>query len=334
MGEPATIDVHSHILKEEWFEGTRRDYKAYIPRFVKQSRDLYIIKADQPPLNLIQIPDTISKEGKRLKALDAMKIDLQVIAPMPLFFFYRAPTAAGVELNRIQNDGIAQSVRDGDGRFLGMCSVPLQDPKAAVAELRRATKKLGLRGVEIGTNVAGKNLDDRSLWPFYEAAQELGTPIMIHPMDVVGKDRLAKYYLGNFIGNPLETTIAAASLIFGGVLDAFPRLKFYLVHGGGFLPYQIWRFDHGYGVRPEAKTCAHRPSYYLKMLHIDTMLFDPRTIEYLIRLQTPDRVVLGTDYPFDMADRKMISVMRRVSITREGMLKILNRNAARLFDIR
>jgi aminocarboxymuconate-semialdehyde decarboxylase len=195
--------------------------------------------------------------------------------------------------------------------------------------------ELGLRGVEIGSHVNGRNLDDRGLWPFYGRVERLGVPIMIHPAEPPGRDRLSRYQLVNFIGFPLETTIAGASLIFGGVLKDFPNLKVYFVHGGGFLPYQRGRFEHGYEVREDPKTNIKKPpSQYFKLLYFDALTHDQQAMEYLISSVSPRKVMLGTDYPADMTDPDLVGKIQRVrTISESDKERILWGNAAELFKL-
>jgi aminocarboxymuconate-semialdehyde decarboxylase len=176
----------------------------------------------------------------------------------------------------------------------------MQDGRAAAAELQRACGTLGYHGVTIMTHVAGRNLDDRDLDPFWAAAEEAGAPIIIHPAYVIHSPRLDKYYLMNLAGNPYDTSIAAASMVFGGVCDRFPDLKVILVHGGGHFPYQVGRLTHGWTVRPETRELKTPPLDYLKWFYYDTLLYFGPALRYLAEVVGAERLMLGTDYPFDM----------------------------------
>lgn len=218
---------------------------------------------------------------------------------------YRLPPEEGRRWSELLNDSVAEdlsSVR-GDVQFAALANVPMQDAKAAAQELERCVSRHGFRGAMIATNVAGDNLDEDRFDPFWQKAQELGVPVVLHPFAVIGPDRLERFYLNNAIGNPTDTTIAAASLIFGGVLDRFPDLQIVLMHGGGFLPYQYGRLGRAHEVRPEPKeNGAGMPRDYLRRFLFDSIVFSPPVLRYLVETVGADRVLLGTDYPFDMGD--------------------------------
>ncbi len=210
----------------------------------------------------------------------------------------------------------------------------MQAPEAAARELERAVRDLGLRGCEINSNVNGKNLDDKALAPFYARAQELDVPIFIHPSGVPGlNERLGAYYLTNLIGNPMDTTIAAASLIFGGVLKEFPRLKVYLAHGGGACPYIRGRWEHGWRVRKEAHANIERPpSEYFGQLYFDSLVHGGPALNFLAATVGPERIMLGTDYPFDMGNYRSVEAIDAVAgVTDAEKDLMLGGNAARLF---
>jgi aminocarboxymuconate-semialdehyde decarboxylase len=325
------------MVREEWFENVRNDYPNSSPTIVKEGEtNLYSIFAGTSDAGTtMHVPELMQNVPKRLKRLDQLKIDVQIISPVPSLMFTSYPIEEALAVTRAQNDGISQIVKDNGGRFEGICSVPLQDPVAAVPELERAVKNLGLKGVEIGTNINGMNLDDRSLWPFYRKVQELDVPILVHPINVAAANRLGKYYLSNLIGNPLDTSIAIASIIFGGVLDEFPKLKLYFVHGGGFTPYQRGRLDHGYNVRPEPKEVIRkRPGSYIPKIYVDTITHYDAALEYLVKTFGASKVLLGSDFPFDMGPKDPLEIVRKIRVSQEDKKKIYSSNAARLFKIR
>ncbi len=211
---------------------------------------------------------------------------------------------------------------------MGIATLPMQDPKRAADELKRAMTKLGLKGSMFASNVLGKNLDDPSFEPLWATAEELGAFMFIHPNNVAGADRLKSYYLGNLIGNPLDTTIAAACLIFGGVMDRHPKLKIMLAHGGGFTPYQAARWEHGWKVRPEPKkNVPTQPKGIAKRFNYDTILHSAQTLEAMIGLVGSDRVMLGSDYPYDMAMMDCVAHVRSLKISDADKDAILNGNA-------
>jgi aminocarboxymuconate-semialdehyde decarboxylase len=199
---------------------------------------------------------------------------------------------------------MAAAVARHSDRFVGLATLPMQDPQRAADELRRAMAKLGLRGAQIGSNVNGKNLDDPSLAPVWAAANDLRAFILVHPHGDIGPDgRLASYYMRNFVGLPFETTIAGAALVFGGVIERHPDIAFCLCHGGGFLPYQAGRFMHAWQVRAEPKAnLKNGPEASIARLYYDSIVHSPRALEFLIATAGADHVLLGSDYPFDMGN--------------------------------
>jgi aminocarboxymuconate-semialdehyde decarboxylase len=216
-------------------------------------------------------------------------------------------------------------------RFLGIATLPMQAPKLAADELRHAMDVLGLRGAQIGSNIAGKNLDDPELEPVWATAAELDAFILVHPINVAGMDRLGSYYLNNLIGNPLDTTIAAACLVFSGVLERHPTLKFCLAHGGGFVPYQAGRFLHGWHVRTEPKKNLPKPpTESLDRFYFDTIVHSKEVLEFLVGNAGADRVLLGSDYPFDMGMPDGVLQVRGLSIPAAEQTAILGGRAQAL----
>jgi aminocarboxymuconate-semialdehyde decarboxylase len=234
--------------------------------------------------------------------MTAETIDRQVLSVALTFTGYELPAEQGAAWARLLNDATVEDLQAAPRhRFAATATVPLQDGRAAAAELERACGRLGYQGIVIGTNVAGRNLDQSELDPFWAAAQAAGVPIIIHPAFVVASPRLADYYLSNLLGNPYDTAIAAAALVFGGVCDRFPDLKIMLVHGGGHFPYQIGRLSHGWSARPEARAHLRTPPVdYLKWFYYDTVLYYGPALRYLAEVVGSERLMLGTDYPYDM----------------------------------
>ncbi|MHB8566161.1 MAG: amidohydrolase family protein [Nitrososphaerales archaeon] len=331
-----TIDAHAHMVIADWFEGVRKDFPEASPRIEREGdTNLYSIFAGKDAGTTMHVPELMQNVPKRLRRLDKLKIDLQLLSPVPSLLFTLYPIETALVVTRAQNDGIAQIVKDYPGRFEGLCSVPLQDPEKALPELERAINHLGLKGVEIGTNINGVNLDDRSLWPFYKKVEELGVPILVHPINIAAADRLKKYYLSNLIGNPLDTSIAIASIIFGGVLEDFPKLKFFFVHGGGFTPYQRGRLDHGFSVRPEPKAIiSKKPSTYLPRIFVDTIVHYDPALEYLVKTFGSLRILLGSDFPFDMGPKDPLAIVKAIKLGQEDRRKIHAENAAKLFRLK
>ena len=271
----------------------------------------------------------------RLADLDRMSIDVAVLSPAPLQYHYGIPGDAGHSVARLINDRIAAIVEERPDRFVGLGTVPMQAPGLAVEELDRLVGTLGLRGVEIGTNVNGAELSDASFRPVFARAEALGALVFLHPNGFPDGRRLSDHYFMNVIGNPLDSTVAVSHLIFAGVLDAYPRLKVLVAHGGGFLAAYAGRMDHAYRVRPDCQgLIPRRPTSYLGKLYFDTLVFSPDQLEYLVRRYGSARLLLGSDYPFDMGMDDPVGFVERARLTRGEKAAILGENAARLLGIR
>lgn len=265
-----------------------------------------------------------------LERMDEHGVDFSTLSSTPTLFFYEEPADEAVAFARRSNDALAGLVH-GEDRLHGMATLPLQAPAAAAAELERAVRELGLVGAQIGTNCGPRQLDDPELASVLEAADRLGAPLMLHPYYVGPKPGLEDFYLTNSLGNPLDTCVAAVRLVHSGTLDRLPGLKLVLVHGGGFLPYQLGRFDHAYAVRPEPKAwIARRPSEYLDRFWLDTITHADGALRFLADLVGAERLVIGSDLPFDMGDPRPVDRPRRIGLDSDE----LGHTAAELFGLR
>jgi aminocarboxymuconate-semialdehyde decarboxylase len=261
----------------------------------------------------------------------AAEVDMQAVSVCPQTFIYDQDAALAAALARIQNEQIAKLVSQHPDRFLGLATLPMQAPQQAADELRHAVRALGHAGAMIGSNVVGKNLDDPALEPVWAAAAEVDAFMLIHPVKVAGADRLRGYYLTNLIGNPLDTTIAAACLAFAGVLERYPNLKICLSHGGGFTPYQAGRFAHGWHVREEPKkSLAVSPEASLRRFYYDTILHAKPQLEFLVDWAGSSHVLLGSDYPFDMGSTECVRQVRALGVAAADRDAILGGRAAAL----
>jgi len=327
MATVRTIDTHTHILTQETAALlTKAGVKVTITPDDAESAALDVggVVYRPFPTGGFDIP-------RRLKDMDATGVNVHVLSATPQTYLYKQEPALGLTLAGIQNDQIAKHVAAHPNRFLGIATLPLQDPKRAADELKRAMTKLGLKGSMFASNIMGTNLDDPSFEPVWATAEELGAFMFVHPNNVAGADRLKSYYLQNLIGNPLDTTIAAACLYFGGVLDRHPKLKFMLAHGGGFTPYQAARWQHGWKVRPEPKkNIAKQPADIAKRFYYDTILHSDKTLEAMIGLVGADNVLLGSDYPYDMAMLDCVAHVRGLKIADADKTAILGGHAAAL----
>jgi len=272
---------------------------------------------------------------RRLADMDRMGVDIQAISPAPPQYFYWTPPELGRDAARLINDNISATVAKHPDRLVGLGTVPMQAPEFAVAELERAVKGLGLRGVELCTNVAGAELSEKQFRPVFAKAEELGILIFLHPSGFTEGRRLSDHYFNNVIGNPLDSTVAVSHLIFGGVLDAHPKLKVCVAHGGGFLPAYSGRMDHAHGARSDCRLCIKKkPNWYLRKMYFDTIVFEESQLEYLVETYGSDHILMGTDYPFDMGMYEPIEFVNGARLAAADKQAILGGNAARLLKLR
>jgi len=328
MAQP-TIDIHAHILTEDTIRFLQREAPKVAPKL--SDVDDRFGTLDVAGHGYRNFPRGGWDLERRLQDMAATTVDIQVLSVCPQTFLYAQPAELTAAFARIQNEQLAKLVKARPDRFLAIATLPMQSPKHAADELRHAMRVLGLRGAQIGSNIAGKNLDDPELDPVWSTAAELGAFILVHPINVAGADRLSSYYLTNLIGNPLDTTIAAASLVFGGVLERHPTLKICLAHGGGFVPYQAGRFLHGWHVRTEPKrNLSISPTDSLQRFYFDTIVHSREALEFLVGSTGAARVMLGSDYPFDMGTPDGVSQVRGLSIAAADQETILGGAARRL----
>jgi len=333
-GRALRVDIHCHYLN--------RDAAAKLAHLNPSQYEPSVKFASQltREVNVKQMHDRAPKLSTievRIADMDRMGIDIQAVCPAPQQTYYWTEPGLGLEVSRMINDRLAQIVATWPDRFVALGTVPLQNVELAVAELERCVKQLGLRGVEINPNVAGRELTDPSLNldRFFAKARELGIVIFMHPIGFTQGDRLMDHYLNNLIGNPLDTTVGTSHLIFGGVMERHPGLKIVLPHAGGFLGHYWARMDHGWRARPDCRTVIKKPpTSYLKKFFFDTITFDPEMLRNLIDKFGAAQVLLGTDYPFDMGEEDPVglinSVPRLPSAEKE---RIMGGNAARLLKI-
>jgi len=331
---PPVVDVHCHYLN---------------PAVAAAASDLDVGKHDPSVIyanaltretNVAQMKERAPKLtgiDQRLDDMERMGIDIQAISPAPFQYFYFAPPERGAALARQVNEGIAALVAQTPERFVGIGSVPLQNAELAVQELDHSVGRLGLRGVEINTNVNGLNLTDPRLGlePFFARADALGAVVFLHPVGFSEGARLTDHYFNNVIGNPLDTTVAVSHLIFDGVVARYPNIRFIAAHGGGYVAHYWARMDHAWRARADCRTVIDRlPSSYLKTFYVDTMVFDPQMLRHLVDLFGAERVLLGTDYPYDMGEdrpRELIAAVQ--GLTAEEVAQIEGLNAVKLLNI-
>ncbi len=271
----------------------------------------------------------------RLADMDAMGVDVQALCLSPYQLFHWVDGEIGVRAFRLVNDDLAEMVGSHPDRFLGLGAVPLHDPATAIEELKRCSVELGFKGIEMATHIEGEELSSPRFEDFWSAVEELDMLVFIHPTGFTEPRRFADHYFFNTIGHPLEETICAGRLIFDGVMERHPGLKFVFSHGGGFLPAYAGRFDHAYHAREDVRHGLPRPpSEYLALFHFDTMVFEPDQLGFLIDKYGADHVLLGTDYPYDMGETDPLGLVGRVEgLSPEDRDLIIGGNAARLLGV-
>jgi aminocarboxymuconate-semialdehyde decarboxylase len=329
-----TIDVHCHLAtppaREIIAPHRRPEYEPYD----------YFMGQDSIEHNKEMFPsivDQLTKPESRLEHMDRMGVDVQGLATFVSEYFYWAPAAEAAESARMQNDNLAAAAAAHPDRFaLFGATVPLQDIDRAISEMDRAVDELGFKGLQIGGTVDGHNLDEPRFRPFWAAVEAKGVPVILHPNGYPESHRFSDYFLTNCIGNPLETMVAVTRMIFSGLFEDHPDIKLVLLHGGGYLPFYCSRADHTWEVRPETRIRIpdRPPSDYMKMLHYDTMVFQPLYLRHLVEVVGADRVLLGTDFPFDMGETDPVGLIDATEgLSDADRVGIKGANAAELFDV-
>ena len=331
-GTGQTIDVHAHIDVPA-IDGLVRGKPGLA---AEQADQLATFGAESVRRN-IELAATsyrplLDDLDSRLAQMDASGIDVQAISVVPTLYHYWADRGLAVDIVAAANEQIAAAVAARPARLTGLAAVALQHPELAAEQLQAAHARQGLRGAEISTSVAGRDLSDPALDPFWAAAEELGSFLFIHPWGCSLGSRLAPAYLGNIVGNPTETTVALHHLVFGGVLDRFPRLRICAAHGGGYFPHYLGRADHAYQVRAESRTMKRRPSEYLDSLHFDSLVYTDDGLSRLVSIAGAGHVLLGTDYPFDMGVTDPLDRIDRIGLDAKSRAAIAGGNAARLLS--
>jgi len=324
-----TIDIHAHFVPEGYLRVIETEGEAHGVR-LRSGPDGPMILVGQAAIG--PITAHYHDLELRLKSMDAQGVTVHALSLNPPMAYW-GDGALGIPLARIVNDAMAEATRAHPDRFVALATLPMQDPEAAVSELNRAVTELGCRGIYLGTNVGGKELADPSFLPVFERAHALGVPVFLHPLNVIGSQRLTGYYLHNLLGNPFDTAVAAANLIFSGLLDRFPKLHICLPHAGGAFPYLIGRLNHGWKVREECKALKKPPMSYLRRFTYDTISHAPESLRYLVNLVGADRVMLGSDFCFDMGYERPVKIVTALELGRSDEEKILGGNAARLLRL-
>ena len=295
------IDIHTHVVPRRLADSAQRGESRHGISFGRDTGGKITTSVGGVTV-AIPWPTPLETAHDRVRSMDERRVDVHALSLSPVMHWHNLPAAEGIAMAREANDDVAEMVALYPSRFVGLGFLPLQDPAAAVEELERCMTGLAFMGIIVSTNVGGVDWDAPELFPVLQAARDLKALVFMHPARGRGDSFLTRYHLRNLIGNPLETTIAIASLIFGGVLDRLPELDMCFAHGGGYACLGIGRMDRGKHVRPEARDMALLPSQYLTGLYFDSLVHSHPALSHLLDVVGADRVVLGSDYPADMGE--------------------------------
>ena len=321
------IDIHTHILPENWPNlkeefgyGGWVSMEHHDPGSAKMLNDNEFFRT---------VEANCWDPNIRMKECDYHAVDVQVLSTVPIMFSYWSEPNDALVLSKILNDHISKIIDQFPNRFLGLGTIPMQNPEIAVWELERCVKDLNLAGVQIGSNINGKNLNDDSLFPVFEAAADLGAAIFIHPWDIMGKNEMEKYWLPWLVGMPAETSRAICSMIFGGVFERLPNLRVAFAHGGGCFPATVGRIQHGFDVRPELCAVDNKvdPLDYLGKFWVDSLVHDADALDFLIKKMGENKIALGTDYPFPLGELEPGKLIESANYTNDTKDKLLFQNA-------
>ncbi len=325
-GSLLKIDIHTHILPKNWPDLKERyGYGGFVqlehhaPNCARMVRDGEVFR---------EIQANCWDPESRLNECERFGVQVQVLSTVPVMFNYWAKPEDTLDLSRLLNDSIAEIVSHYPKHFVGLGTLPLQKNELAIQELERCVK-IGLAGVQIGSNVNGLNLGEQSFFPFFEACESLGTCIFIHPWDMLGKDRHKKYWMSWLVGMPAETATAICSMIFGGVFERFPKLRVAFAHGGGSFPSTLGRIEHGFQARPDICAIDNpvNPRQYLGKFYLDSLVHDPQMLHYLIALVGAEKIALGTDYPFPLGENEPGQLIESMSLDSQVKERLLSETA-------
>ncbi len=320
------VDIHTHIMPEVMPNWTKKFGYGEFIHLEHRNCEACMMKGD---VLFRVVEENCFKASARISDMKETDVTKQVLSTIPVLFNYWANANDAWETSRFFNDHIADTISNHPEKFIGIGTVPLQDISLSIKEMERCVTELKMPGLEIGTNVNGKNLGEKEFFPFFEAAEKLNCALFIHPWDMMGEDQTKKYWLPWLVGMPAETTRAICSLIFGGVFEKFPTLRIAFAHGGGSFPYTLGRIEHGFDVRPDLVAIDNKtsPRDYIGRFWVDSLVHDERAFKFLFDLMGEDKICLGSDYPFPLGEHIPGELIEQLQFAREINEKLLYRNA-------
>ena len=329
-----TIDIHTHILpenipnfKEKFGYGGFIHLDHHKPCCARMMRDDHFFR---------EVEDNCWDPKTRMHECDNHHVNMQVLSTVPVMFSYWAKPEDGLAVSEFLNDHIAGIVKDYPDRFIGLGTLPMQSPKLAIKELERCIKDLGMAGIQIGSNVNQLNLDDPQFFDIFQAAQDLGAAVFVHPWEMFGQEHIQKYWLPWLVGMPAETSRAICSLIFGGVLERLPNLRIAFAHGGGSFPLTLGRIRHGFDCRPDlvAADNPHDPAKYLSQMYFDGLVHDEAALKYLIDFAGINKIAMGSDYPFPLGELQPGKLINSMNLNDDQKLRLLSGTAKEWLNIK
>lgn len=327
------LDIHTHIMPDKMPNWVQKFGYGEFIHLEHRNCKACMMKGDKL---FREVEDNCFDAAVRMKEMDNSAVNVQVLSTIPVLFNYWAKANDGEETSRFFNDHIADTVAKNPKRFIGIGTVPLQDVDLAIKEMERCVAELKMPGLEIGSNINGENLSEKKYFPFYKRAEELGCALFIHPWEMMGEQQTQQYWLPWLVGMPAETSRAICSMIFGGVLQSFPKLRLAFAHGGGSFPLTIGRIEHGFNVRPDlvAVDNAVNPRDYIGKFWIDSLVHDAKAMNYIIDVMGEDKICLGSDYPFPLGEHYPGKLIETMAIGNDLKKKLLFKNAEEWLGIK
>lgn len=322
-----TIDIHTHIMPENFPRFSQKfGYGGFIHLEHHANCRAKMMVGDK---FFREIESNCWDPETRMTECDHHHVDVQVLSTIPVLFSYWAKPHDALEVSKFLNDHLAGVINQYPNRFVGLGTVPMQSPDLAIKEMERCIKILGLKGIEIGSHINNWNLNDEHLFPFFQAAEELGAALFVHPWDMMGKDKMPDYWLPWLVGMPAETSLAICSMIFGGIFERLPKLRVAFAHGGGSFPATIGRIEHGFNVRPDL--CAvdnpHNPKNYLGKFFLDSLVHDHTMLRYIVDLMGSNRIAMGSDYPFPLGELQPGKLIKESGLNEQEKANLLHGSA-------